>query len=62
MLERVEKDVLQPSGVSFLRIDGSVDASQRFAVVQVRGLAVILHRRLICLNISVSMLSGSHCV
>jgi len=34
MLERVEKDVLQPLGVSFLRIDGSVDATQRFAVVQ----------------------------
>ncbi|KAF5829236.1 P-loop containing nucleoside triphosphate hydrolase protein [Dunaliella salina] len=34
MLERVERDVLQPLGVSFLRIDGSVDATQRFAVVQ----------------------------
>jgi len=37
MLDRVESDVLRPLGVSFLRIDGTIDASQRFAVVQVRG-------------------------
>lgn len=40
MLERVEQDVLRPLGVSFLRIDGSIDSSQRFAIVQVCALTL----------------------
>lgn len=36
MLDLVERDVLVPGGVSFLRLDGSVEASQRFGIVQVR--------------------------
>ncbi len=36
MLDLVERDVLVPAGVSFLRLDGSVDAGQRFGIVQVR--------------------------
>ena len=35
MLDLVERDVLTPLGVSFLRLDGSVDAGQRFGIVQV---------------------------
>ncbi len=35
MLDLVERDLLTPLGVSFLRLDGSVDASARFALVQV---------------------------
>lgn len=33
-LDLVEQDVLQPHNVTYLRLDGSVDATQRFAVVQ----------------------------
>lgn len=34
MLDIVERDLLQPLGVTFLRLDGSVDGLQRFQVVQ----------------------------
>ncbi|GAX73980.1 hypothetical protein CEUSTIGMA_g1430.t1 [Chlamydomonas eustigma] len=34
MLDLVERDVLTPHGVSFLRLDGSLEATARFAVVQ----------------------------
>ncbi|KAK9916950.1 hypothetical protein WJX75_009151 [Coccomyxa subellipsoidea] len=34
LLDIVERDVLQPAGVSFLRLDGSVEASSRFGIVQ----------------------------
>ncbi|BDA40363.1 TATA-binding protein-associated factor 172 [Coccomyxa sp. Obi] len=33
-LDIVERDVLQPAGVSFLRLDGSVEAASRFGIVQ----------------------------
>lgn len=35
MLDLVERDVLQPAGLSFLRLDGGVEASERFNIVQV---------------------------
>ena len=34
MLDLVERDVLQPLGVSFLRLDGGVEPAARFSVVQ----------------------------
>ncbi|KAJ9506375.1 hypothetical protein QJQ45_019524, partial [Haematococcus lacustris] len=34
MLDLVERDVLQPCGVTYLRLDGSVESSQRFNIVQ----------------------------
>ena len=34
LLDLVERDVLKPGGVSFLRLDGSVEATQRFGVVR----------------------------
>jgi TATA-binding protein-associated factor len=34
-LDIVERDVLAPMGVSYLRLDGSIDASARFSIVQV---------------------------
>ncbi|KAL0040872.1 hypothetical protein WJX79_008076 [Trebouxia sp. C0005] len=34
MLDLVEADVLRPAGVSFLRLDGSVEAKKRFSLVQ----------------------------
>ena len=34
LLDLVERDVLKPAGVSFLRLDGSVEATQRFGVVR----------------------------
>jgi TATA-binding protein-associated factor len=34
MLDMTERDLLQPFGISYLRLDGSTEASQRFAVVQ----------------------------
>jgi TATA-binding protein-associated factor len=34
LLDLVERDLLQPLGVSYLRLDGSVEASQRFSLVQ----------------------------
>ncbi|KAK9823112.1 hypothetical protein WJX72_000353 [[Myrmecia] bisecta] len=33
-LDLVERDVLRPLGVTFLRLDGSVEATQRFSLVQ----------------------------
>ncbi len=34
LLDLVERDVLKPAGVSFLRLDGGVEATQRFGVVR----------------------------
>ena len=34
MLDLVERDVLQPAGVTYLRLDGSLEAGARFGVVQ----------------------------
>jgi hypothetical protein len=39
MLDLVEQDLLTPLGVSYLRLDGSVDANQRFAIVQVSSMS-----------------------
>ncbi len=35
MLDLVERDVLQPGGISYLRLDGDVEASARFGIAQV---------------------------
>ena len=34
MLDMAERDLLRPFGISYLRLDGGTEASQRFAVVQ----------------------------
>ena len=36
LLDLVESDVLKPAGVSFLRLDGGVEPTQRFGVVRSR--------------------------
>lgn len=58
MLDLVERDVLNPSRVSFLRIDGSVDASQRFGIVQVRP-ACVCALSMLCLCVHGL---GLHCM
>lgn len=35
LLDIVERDVLAPAGISFLRLDGGVEHTQRFGLVQV---------------------------